>query len=193
METVDFSGKMFVFTAPSGAGKTTIVRHLLKTFDFLDFSVSATTREKRKNEQHGRDYYFYSKEEFDELKRKRKFVEWEEVYDEQYYGTLKSEIERLWNLKKHIVFDIDVRGAKDIKRKYGKQCLAVFVKPPNFEVHVARLKNRNTESEASLKKRISRIKREMRYENKFDEVLINDDLETALKGAERLILDFIKK
>ncbi len=189
---IDFKGKMFLFTAPSGAGKTTIVRHLLKTFDFLDFSVSATTREKRKKEKHGKDYYFFSLEEFKDLRRRRKFVEWEEVYEDQFYGTLKSEISRLWEAQKHIVFDIDVRGARDIKRKYGEQCLAIFVKPPSFEIHVQRLKNRNTESEESLKKRIRRIKREMRYEQKFDTVLLNDDLETAFKEAEKLILEFLK-
>lgn len=193
MKAIEFDGKMFLFTAPSGAGKTTIVRHLLKTFDFLDFSVSATTRNKRKKEKHGRDYYFFSPEEFKELRRRRKFVEWEEVYEDQFYGTLKSEISRLWEDKKHIVFDIDVRGARDIKKKYGDQCLAIFVKPPSFDVHVQRLKDRNTETEASLKKRIKRIKREMRYEHKFDTVLLNDDLKTAFNEAEQLILDFLKK
>lgn len=192
-QAIEFEGKMFVFTAPSGAGKTTIVRHLLKTFDFLDFSVSATTREKRKKEKHGRDYYFYTPEEFKELRRRRKFVEWEEVYEDQFYGTLKSEISRLWDNQKHIVFDIDVRGARDIKRKYKDRCLAMFVKPPSFEIHVQRLKDRNTETEDSLKKRIKRIKREMRYEHKFDTVLLNDDLQTAFKEAEQLILDFLKK
>ncbi len=187
-----FDGKMFVFTAPSGAGKTTIVRHLLKTFDFLDFSVSATTRKKRPKEKNGKDYYFLSVDEFNDLKRRRKFVEWEEVYDDQYYGTLKSEVSRLWELKKHIVFDIDVRGARDIKRKYRENCLAIFVKPPNLEIHIERLKNRKTESEDSLKKRISRIKREMRYEKKFDRVLVNDDLQTALTNAEKLITEFLE-
>lgn len=193
MKAIEFDGKMFLFTAPSGAGKTTIVRHLLETFDFLDFSVSATTRKRRKKEKHGRDYYFFTPEEFKELRRRRKFVEWEEVYEDQFYGTLKSEISRLWEDKKHIVFDIDVRGARDIKKKYGDQCLAIFVKPPSFEIHVQRLKDRKTETEASLKKRIKRIKREMRYEHKFDTVLLNDDLATAFKEAEQLILDFLKK
>jgi len=193
VKAIEFDGKMFLFTAPSGAGKTTIVRHLLETFDFLDFSVSATTRKRRKKEKHGRDYYFFTPEEFKELRRRRKFVEWEEVYEDQFYGTLKSEISRLWEDKKHIVFDIDVRGARDIKKKYGDQCLAIFVKPPSFEIHVQRLKDRKTETEASLKKRIKRIKREMRYEHKFDTVLLNDDLATAFKEAEQLILDFLKK
>jgi guanylate kinase len=183
--------KMVIFTAPSGAGKTTIVRHLLKEYDFLDFSVSATNRKKRKHETDGKDYYFLTTKKFQSLIDKKAFVEWEEVYEEQYYGTLKKEVNRLWEKNKCIVFDIDVRGATNIKKKYKDKCLAVFVKPPSIEVLVERLKNRKTESEASLKKRIKRIKRELKYEDKFDLVLVNDLLEVALKEAELIVEDFV--
>jgi len=185
-------GKLIVITAPSGAGKTTIVRHLLKTFDFLGFSISATTREKRKYEKDGRDYYFMTVDEFKKMRRRRKFLEWEEVYENQFYGTLKSEVERIWEEEKHIAFDVDVKGAKDIKKSYPEETLAIFIKPPSIEELWKRLRNRKTEDEASLKKRFARSKRELKYEKKFDKVLVNDDLATALKEAEDMVLDFIK-
>lgn len=186
-------GKLIVITAPSGAGKTTIVRHLIKTFDFLGFSISATTREKRKHEEDGKDYYFMSVEEFKKMRRRRKFLEWEEVYDNQYYGTLKSEVERIWKEGKHIIFDVDVKGAKDIKKAYPDETLAIFVKPPSVEELFERLRNRKTETEASLKKRFARSKRELKYEKKFDKVLVNDDLEIALQEAEEMVINFIKE
>lgn len=190
MKELEDEGKMFIFTAPSGAGKTTIVRHLLKQYDFLDFSVSATTRKKRAHEIHGKDYYFLTKEEFDARIEKDEFVEWEEVYDDKY-GTLKSEVERVWSLNRHIVFDIEVKGATNIKKLYGDRCLAIFIKPPSLEVLIQRLTNRNTESESSLKKRIARVKREMTYQNTFDAVLVNDLLEVAKKEAEFFIETFV--
>ena len=186
-------GKLIVITAPSGAGKTTIVRHLIKTFDFLGFSISATTREKRKHEVDGKDYHFISVEEFKKMRRRRKFLEWEEVYDNQFYGTLKSEVERIWKEGKHIIFDVDVKGAKDIKKAYPKETLAIFVKPPSVEELFARLRNRKTEDEASLKKRFARSKRELKYEKKFYEFLVNDDLEVALKEAEEMVINFTKE
>ncbi|MCL4107164.1 UNVERIFIED_CONTAM: hypothetical protein GTU68_032979 [Idotea baltica] len=182
---------MFVFTAPSGAGKTTIVRHLLKEYDFLDFSISATTRMKRDHEVNGKDYYFMSPEEFRYRAENNEFVEWEEVYEDQFYGTLKSEVSRLWENKKHIVFDIDVRGATNIKKMYAEDCLAVFVKPPSIDTLIDRLERRNTETEESLKKRISRIKREMTYENDFDRILVNDLLEVTFKEAEFIIEGYL--
>ena len=188
----DFYGKMIAFTAPSGAGKTTIVKHLLSKYDQLGFSISATTREKRKTEKEGRDYYFMSVEEFKTKRRKRKFVEWEEVYDDQFYGTLKSEVERVWATGKHVVFDIDVKGATAIKKKYQDRCLAIFIKPPSLNVLIERLTNRKTEDDKSLRKRIRRVKRELKFENKFDEVLVNDLLEVALEEAETFVEDFIK-
>lgn len=183
--------KMLVFTAPSGAGKTTIVRHLLKSYDNLDFSVSATNRKKREKEVEGKDYYFLSTEAFKTKIAEEEFVEWEEVYDDQFYGTLKSEIDRLWALGKHIVFDIDVRGATNIKNLYKDQCLAIFIKPPSLNVLINRLKKRDTETAASLNKRITRVKREMEYEKTFDKVLVNDLLEVSLKEAELIVEDFL--
>lgn len=184
-------GKIIIFTAPSGSGKTTVVRHVLNKFDCLDFSVSATTRAKRPHETEGVDYYFMSVDQFKQKRRKRKFAEWQEVYDNQYYGTLKSEIERIWDSGKHIVFDIEVKGATNIKKKYGENALAVFIKVPSLELLIKRLKERKTESEANLKKRIRRIKRELTYEKSFDRILINDKLEDTLKEAEKIVEDFI--
>lgn len=183
--------KMVVFTAPSGAGKTTLVRHLLEKYDFLDFSISACTREKRAYEIDGKDYYFISPEEFKAKIEADEFIEFEEVYENQFYGTLRSEVERIWNSGKAIVFDIDVKGAVNIKKRYKDNCLTVFVKPPSFEVLVERLRNRNTESEASLKKRITRVKRELSYETDFDTVVVNDLLEVAKKESEYLVENFI--
>jgi guanylate kinase len=183
-------GKMFIFTAPSGAGKTTIVRHLLNTYEFLDFSVSATTRNKRDYEIDGKDYYFLTREEFDKRVEGDEFIEWEEVYEDRY-GTLKSEVERVWEHGKHIVFDIEVKGATNIKNLYGDKCKAIFIKPPSLEILINRLKNRNTESASSLRKRIARVKREMAYQDTFDEVLVNDLLNVALKEAEFFVETFI--
>ena len=183
--------KMFIFTAPSGSGKTTVVRHLLKKYDFLDFSVSATSREKRPHEVEGKDYYFLSEQEFRDKIDKGEFLEWEEVYDNQFYGTLKSEVQRVWDGGKHIVFDIEVNGATNLKKMYGDKALAVFIKVPSFTELVKRLKSRKTESADSLRKRIKRIKRELTYEESFDKVLINDILEVTLKEAEYIVLDFL--
>ena len=184
---------MLVFTAPSGAGKTTVVRHLLATYDQLDFSISATTRRKRKKETHGEDYYFLTKQEFQKRIDRDAFIEWEEVYADQYYGTLKSEVDRIWQLGKQIVFDVDVHGARRIKELYGEACLAVFIKPPSLQILIERLKNRKSETEASLRKRITRIKKELTYENSFDKILINDVLEVALKEAELIVEEFVFK
>ena len=186
------TGKTIIFTAPSGAGKTTIVHHLLNKYpDKLGFSISATTRNKRENEKNGKDYYFLSHKEFKDKIKNNEFLEYEEVYENQYYGTLLSEVQRLWNEGKTVIFDIDVKGATKIKNYYGDNCLAVFIAPPSVEKLIERLKNRGTESAESLKKRIARVKREMKYKDKFDTVLINDDLETAKENAEKIVLDFI--
>jgi len=184
-------GKLILITAPSGAGKTTIVRHLLSTYADLDFSVSATNRKKRKHEKHGRDYYFISTKEFKQRIKAGDFLEYEEVYEGQYYGTLKSEIERLWEAKKHIIFDIDVKGAVNIKKEYPDNSLAVFIKPPSPEVLFERLRNRKTETADSLKKRIARATKELTYENRFDVVLVNDVLEVALNDAETIIESYL--
>jgi guanylate kinase len=186
--------KLIAFTAPSGAGKTTIVRHLLETYkEKLAFSVSATTRAARSHEVHGKDYYFLSLEEWNQKIEAGDFLEWEEVYENQYYGSLKSEVTRLWDLGKWVVFDIDVKGAMNIKKEYGDAAITVFVKPPSPEILFNRLRNRKTETEASLKKRIARATEELTYESRCDLVLLNDDLEQCLKDAERLIeRDFFK-
>lgn len=187
-----FEGKMFIFTAPSGAGKTTIVRHLLDKFRFLDFSISATTRNKRQHEQDKVDYYFMTVDEFKQNAANGAFIEWEEVYEDQYYGTLKSEVERIWSSKKHLVFDIDVKGAQNIKRFFGDKCMSVFVRPPSVDVLIERLVNRNTETSESLQKRISKVRREMEYENTFDMVLVNDLLEVSFVEAEHIVETFIE-
>ena len=162
----------------------------MKKYDFLDFSISATTREKRAHEVDGKDYYFLTKEEFERRVENDEFVEWEVVYEDKY-GTLKSEVERVWSLNKHIVFDIEVKGATNIKTMYGEQCKAIFIKPPSLAILIERLKNRNTESESSLRKRIARVKREMTYQNTFDAVLVNDMLDVALKEAEFFVETFL--
>ncbi|MFZ1789214.1 MAG: guanylate kinase [Saprospiraceae bacterium] len=183
--------KMIVLTAPSGAGKTTLVKHLLETYDFLDFSISACTRPRREHEIDGKDYYFFTPQEFKDKIASGGFIEYEEVYENQFYGTLKSEVNRIWESGKSIVFDIDVKGAINIKKLYKDDCLTIFVKPPSFDILVERLTNRNTETPASLKKRIARIKRELKYETRFDAVVVNDLLEVAKKEAEYLVENFI--
>jgi len=184
--------KTMLFTAPSGAGKTTVVQHLLEEYpDTLGFSVSATTRKKRKYERGGKDYYFLSEKDFREKIAAGEFVEWEEVYENQFYGTLNSEIERLWKKGKVVVFDIDVKGAQNIKKYYGDDCLAVFIAPPSIEVLIERLENRGTETEKSLKKRIARVKKEMEFKDSFDTVLVNDFLPKTFRSAEKIVEDFL--
>lgn len=185
-------GKMFIFTAPSGAGKTTIVKHLLSKYDKLGFSVSATTRNKREYEIDGKDYYFLSLEEFKAKVADGDFIEWEEVYPDQYYGTLKSEVDRIWAMGRHLVFDIDVRGALNIKNIYKERCMSVFVRPPSVSTLVERLTQRNTETPESLEKRISKVKKEMSFENCFDIVLVNDLLDISLREAEHIVNTFIQ-
>lgn len=183
--------KIIAFTAPSGAGKTTIVKHLLKKYNELAFSVSATNRPRRDNELEGRDYYFLTSEEFSQKIKDGAFLEWEEVYTKQYYGSLKSEVKRRWSQDKVVIFDIDVKGAKSLKKYFGDKAMVVFVKPPSIEVLLQRLMNRKTEDEKSLRKRILRAKDEMRYKNYFDKILVNDELEVALREAEVMVEDFL--
>ncbi len=183
--------KLIIFTAPSGAGKTTIVKHLLKTRKDIVFSISACTRQQRYGEVNGMDYYFYSSSEFKRKVNADEFIEWEEVYENQYYGTLRSEIERIWKSGKNVIFDIDVKGARQIKERYKEKALTIFVKPPSFEHLKARLINRKTEDDASLKRRISRVKEEMTYERFFDVTVINNELEKALVDAETVVENFL--
>jgi guanylate kinase len=184
-------GKMFIFTAPSGAGKTTIVHYLLDRYDFLDFSISATTRPPRAHEVDGVDYYFMDAATFKDKADKGEFVEWEEVYENQFYGTLYSELERIWSIGKHVVFDIDVRGATNLKKQFGGRCMSVFIRPPSQEILFQRLKDRNTETQTSLEKRLAKAKQELTYENNFDIVLVNDLLEVTLIEAEHIVETFV--
>ena len=187
-------GKAFIFTAPSGSGKTTIVKHLLAVNPNLGFSISASTRDKRgRSEENGKDYYFLSKEEFRQKIEEDAFVEWEEVYTGNYYGTLKQEVQRIWDEGKHVVFDVEVKGAQNLKKYFGDDALAIFVKVPSMEVLKERLTGRGTESAESLSQRFYRAEFEMTFENKFDVTLVNENLDESYKKAEQLVNDFLKK
>ena len=183
--------KLIIVTAPSGAGKTTIVHHLLKTFEDVAFSVSATNRAKRPHETDGLDYYFLSTNEFKRLVTEGAFLEYEEVYDNQYYGTLKRELERLWALGKCIIFDVDVKGAVSIQKYYPAESLSIFIKPPSKDILLERLKNRKTETTESLRKRITRATEELTYEKRFNQVVVNDDLAKALADATEIVSKFL--
>jgi len=186
-------GKAIIFSAPSGSGKTTIVRHLLSTYQNLGFSISACTRQRRKqNEIHGKDYYFLTPEEFKQKIAEGVFVEWEQVYEDLYYGTLKSEIARIWGEGKHILFDVDVKGGLSLKRYFKDRALAVFVKVPSVEELAQRLRYRNTETKESFEQRLAKAESEMAYEKEFDVTLINANLDDTLKKAEALIEAFIQ-
>lgn len=187
-------GKLIVFSAPSGSGKTTIVHHLLETKkQTLDFSISATSRAKRGKEVHGEDYYFLTPDTFKKHIDQDDFVEWEEVYADNYYGTLKSEVERIWGEGKHAIFDIDVVGGLRIKKKFPDRTLAVFVKAPSLEAMEMRLRSRKTESEEKIQVRLAKAEKELSYAEKFDVILVNDDLELAKREAEELIENFISE
>ncbi|WP_340077056.1 guanylate kinase [Leptobacterium sp. I13] len=187
-------GKLIVFSAPSGSGKTTIVRHLLGFKELnLEFSISATSREKRGNEKDGIDYYFLSLKDFKQKIKNDEFLEWEEVYRDNFYGTLKSEVQRIWNKGKHAIFDIDVVGGLDIKNAYPEQTLAVFIKPPSIEELKIRLKKRKTESEDKINMRVAKASIELATAPQFDFIIENNDLETAKKEAYQLVVNFLKK
>ncbi len=185
-------GKLIVFSAPSGAGKTTLVRHALEKLDKLSFSVSCTTRNKREGEIDGKDYYFISPEEFKKRIDAEEFIEWEEVYHDNFYGTLKSEVERIIENGHSVIFDMDVEGALNIKKIYGDQCLTVFVQPPSLEILRDRLISRNTESEDKLKQRLDKADIEMAAAPKFDILLMNDDLDIAKEETLSIITKFIQ-
>ena len=182
--------KLIIFSAPSGAGKTTIVKHLLRQNLGLEFSISAASREKRPNEVHGRDYYFLSSDEFKSRIKNNEFIEWEEVYENHFYGTLKSEVDRIWNNGNSVIFDVDVIGGLNIKKQYGDKALAVFVMPPSIEELKKRLNARSTESPENLRKRIE--KAEISFSERFDKVIVNDILDKALIEATNLVSEFLK-
>lgn len=185
-------GKAIIFSAPSGSGKTTIVKHLLSQFRVLSFSISACSREKRGKEENGKDYYFLTIEDFKNKIANQEFVEWEEVYTNNFYGTLKSEVERIWNDGKHVIFDVDVKGGMKLKKYFGKNALSVFVKIPDLDILEQRLRGRGTDAEDKIQQRLAKAKDEIKEMKNFDVILENIDLENTLKNAEKLISDFIK-
>jgi len=189
----EFKGKLFVFSAPSGSGKTTIVRHLLAQERFnLEFSISATSRAPRGEEVDGKDYYFISAKEFKQKIKSDEFLEWEEVYRDNFYGTLKTEVERIWAQGKHVIFDIDVVGGLRIKKKFPEETLAVFVKPPSVDELKIRLKKRSTESEDKINMRIAKASVELATAPQFDKIIKNYDLPVALQEAEDLVGAFLE-
>ncbi|MEN3323619.1 guanylate kinase [Mariniflexile soesokkakense] len=192
-ENTSKKGKLIVFSAPSGSGKTTIVRHLLGLKNLnLEFSISATSREKRGTEVDGKDYYFLSLEAFKNNIKNDAFLEWEEVYRDNFYGTLKTEVERIWAMGKNVIFDIDVSGGLRIKRKFPEETLAIFVKPPSIDELKIRLKNRKTETEDKINMRVAKASAELATAPLFDVIVVNDDLKKALVEAEKLVSNFVK-
>ena len=186
-------GKAIIFSAPSGSGKTTIVRHLLELGLPLEFSVSACSRPPREHEKEGRDYYFMSVAAFRERIVRDEFLEWEEVYRDHYYGTLKSELERIWKRDRHVVFDVDVVGGLNLKRHFGQQALAIFVKPPSLQELERRLWKRSTDRDDMIRDRMAKAAAEMAYADRFDAVLVNDHLAEALARAQELVREFLDK
>ena len=185
-------GKLVIFSAPSGSGKTTIVRELLKRFDCFEFSISATSRQPRGAEQNGIDYYFLTNEEFKERVARDEFVEWEEVYQGTCYGTLKSEMERIWNNGKVIIFDVDVMGGINLKRLFGDGACSMFIMPPSIEELERRLRGRGTDAEEVIQKRIAKAEFEISKAPEFDHVVINDKLDVAVEEAAGIITSFLK-
>ena len=185
------NGKVVIISAPSGAGKSTIVNFLLKVFTNLSFSVSVTTRKIRTDEKEGRDYYFISKEEFKKLILENKFVEWEEVYDGDFKGTLKSEVDSIISKKKHIIFDVDVKGGLSLKKYFGKSGLSIFINVSSIDILKKRLINRGTESNEEIEERLLKAKEEFTLKNKFDLIIDNDDLSDTLKNLKNTVQKFI--
>lgn len=188
------ANKVIIFSAPSGAGKSTIVNHLLNLHPELEFSISATSRAPRGQEKHGIEYYFFTSDEFRTMIAEDKFVEYEEVYSGSYYGTLRSEVERIWAKGHVIIFDIDVQGGVNLKRIFGEQAFSVFIQAPSVEVLRERLVNRNTDTPEAIEKRVAKAASEMEFAaGKFDYTLINDDLQTAFAEAEKVVGEFLKR
>lgn len=186
-------GKAIIFSAPSGSGKTTIVRHLLKKLPYLDFSISATSRLPRGTEVHGKDYYFISPEDFKKKIENKEFAEHEEVYGGDFYGTLQSEIERIWASGKHVIFDVDVKGGLNLKKHFGENALAIFVKVPDLKTLEERLRKRATDSDEKIRRRLEKAQYEIGYAKDFDIQLENFEEDKALLQAEKLVDDFVNK
>ena len=184
--------KIVVITAPSGAGKSTIVKKLTQQRADLEFSISCTTRAKRDAEVNGKDYYFITVPEFQQRIQSGDFVEYEEVYPGQFYGSLKSEVDRIWSKRKVVIYDIDVKGAESIKKKYGNDAIVIFIAPPDKETLARRLTNRNTESKDSLKKRLKKAEEELSYQSKADKVVVNADFDVAFMNVKNVITNFLK-
>lgn len=187
------SGKLIIFSAPSGSGKTTLVRHILKTFpDYIGFSISATSRPKRGVEINGKDYHYLSVEDFKNKVLNNEFLEWEEVYAGTHYGTLKSEVEKIWANNKAVIFDIDVEGGLNLKNQFGENALAVFVMPPSIKILEERLHSRSTDSKESIARRIAKAEKELKTAELFDVFILNENLEEACAKAEEIVKDFLK-
>ncbi|MFA8435786.1 MAG: guanylate kinase [Marinifilaceae bacterium] len=186
------SGKLLIFSAPSGSGKTTIVKHLLQKNYKLEFSISATSRPMRGKEQHGKDYYFLSAEEFRTKIENDEFLEWEEVYEGCYYGTLKSEVERIRQAGNNVIFDVDVVGGLNIKKFYGEEALSIFIQPPSVEELENRLRGRSTDSEEVIAQRVAKASFELTFADKFDKIIVNDVLDVAFSEAEQTLDQFLK-
>jgi guanylate kinase len=189
----NMKGKLIIISAPSGSGKTTIVNHLLRQKLNLVFSVSATSRRPRPGEVNGKNYFFLTKEEFKNKINNNKFLEWEEVYEGIYYGTLKSEVDKKREKGKNIIFDVDVVGGVNIKKIYGPEALSIFIKPPSIEELESRLQKRSTETPDKIEMRINKAKKELQFAGMFDAVIVNDNLQIALKEAENLVSGFINR
>jgi guanylate kinase len=186
-------GKLLIFCAPSGAGKSTIVQHLMKLELGLAFSISCTSRKPREGEIHGREYHFLTPVQFRKKIENKEFVEWEEVYPDQFYGTLKSEVERIWGEGYHALFDIDVQGGLNLKETFGNKALSIFVEPPSMEILEQRLRSRGSDDEESLQKRIGKAAYELSFAPQFDRILVNDSLEMALVEAESTVREFLSQ
>lgn len=184
-------GKLVIFSAPSGAGKTTLVRHILDKGYPLEFSISACSRSPRGQEIHGRDYYFLTVDEFQEKIKNEEFVEWEEVYEGRFYGTLRSELVRIWEKGNHVLFDVDVVGGINLKKYFGARALSIFVMPPSVEVLRERLVGRATDDESEIERRLAKAKKEISFADQFDVIIINNDLEKAVAEAEILLNNFL--
>ena len=191
--TTNYKNKCVIFSAPSGAGKTTIVHYLLKQNLGLEFSVSACSRAARENEKDGKDYYFFSVEDFKRSIKKEDFLEWQEVYKDNYYGTLKSEIERIWSEGKAVIFDVDVVGGLNLKKIFKEKALAIFVQAPSIKILEERLRFRSTETEEKIQMRMQKARTEMEKASDFDAIVVNNDLEAACKQAKTMVESFLNK